>query len=269
MKWDVLNKVLMTLILAACTVLIAYALCRICICDRFVVRGESMKPSFEDGEPVYVNKLILGGRIYKDFDFSKSSVSSFRLPGFRDLRVGDAVMLNYPFARSNDTINFRINYVYLKRCLGCPGDTVRIIDGFYIHPQTGERILCNDHCKRLHETPDSALVEQGVVVDAFQINKKMNWTIRDFGPLFVPSKGSEVVLTPMNYKTYKKQIYYETGLKLTRDGENIKLGDKVIDRYLFTSNWYFFGGDNVLNSKDSRYFGLVPEDYIIGVVCEK
>ena len=146
---------------------------------------------------------------------------------------------------------------------------MRIIDGFYIHPQTGERILCNNHCKRLHETPDSALVDQGVVVDAFQINKKMNWTIRDFGPLFVPSKGSEVVLTPMNYKTYKKQIYYETGLKLTRDGENIKLDDKVIDRYSFTSDWYFFGGDNVLNSKDSRYFGLVPEDYIIGVVCEK
>ena len=63
MKWDVLNKVLMRLILATCIVVIAYALCRICICDRFVVRGESMTPSLEDGEPVYVHKLIFGGRI--------------------------------------------------------------------------------------------------------------------------------------------------------------------------------------------------------------
>lgn len=57
---------------------------------------------------------------------------------------------------------------------------------------------------------------------------------------------------------YRKMIHYETGEWPSPEG-----------RYEFKSNWYFFGGDNVLNSRDSRYFGLVPEDYIIGVVCKR
>lgn len=44
------------------------------------------------------------------------------------------------------------------------------------------------------------------------------------------------------------------------------LDKKPISEYEFLSDWYFLGGDNVLNSKDSRYFGFVPDDYIIGKV---
>lgn len=48
--------------------------------------------------------------------------------------------------------------------------------------------------------------------------------------------------------------------------DKIFIGESVVEYYEFQSNWYFFGGDNVLNSKDSRNFGLVPQEYIIGVV---
>ena len=40
---------------------------------------------------------------------------------------------------------------------------------------------------------------------------------------------------------------------------------KPVKEYRFRGDWYFFGGDNVLNSKDSRYIGLVPEEYIVGI----
>lgn len=225
-----------------------------------------MSPTFREGEAVYVNKLIFGARIYKDFDFTKSKLYSFRLPGLRDIRVGDVLMLNYPYARCNDTINFKINYVYLKRCLGCPGDTVRIVNGFYIHPRTGKRMLCNGYSNLLNAVSDSILTTQGIVVNAFQVNKSMKWTIRNFGPLYIPSKGSKVYLTPSNYKNYKKQIQYETGCNLELKGDSLMLGNQMIESYSFETDWYFLGGDNVLNSKDSRYFGLVPEEYIIGVV---
>ena len=46
----------------------------------------------------------------------------------------------------------------------------------------------------------------------------------------------------------------------------VYLGGKELNEYEFSTDWYFFGGDNVMNSKDSRYIGLVPEDYIIGIV---
>lgn len=43
------------------------------------------------------------------------------------------------------------------------------------------------------------------------------------------------------------------------------LGSQELREYVFMENWYFFGGDNVLDSKDSRYIGLVPEEYIVGI----
>jgi signal peptidase I len=256
MRWVV--KVLNLLLIGVFVFFLIYVFVRVCVCDRFIVKGESMYPQFEDGTAVYVNKLIFGGRIYKDFDFADGSMSSFRLPGLRDIRVGDVVMMNYPYAQCNDSINFRLNYVYMKRCYGVPGDTVRIQNGCYIHPETRKYLEPNVYMRRLSATSDLELSENGVVVDAFQVNKGMGWTIRDFGPLYVPQKGDILEITSENFKTYRKMIHYETGEWPSPEG-----------RYEFKSNWYFFGGDNVLNSRDSRYFGLVPEDYIIGVVCKR
>lgn len=237
------------------------------VCDRFVVKGVSMEPGFHTGEGVYVNKLLLGARIYTDFDFSKSSVSSFRMPGFRKARPGDVMILNYPFAETEDTINFRINYVYMKRCYGCPGDDVVIKDGYYVHPQTGGNVGNTCYQRVLSGTPDSLLEERGVVVKAFQLNKAMKWTIRDFGPLHVPARGDVVKLDSLNWKTYRKQIQYETGMMPAWKDGTVTLGCRPLKEYKFASDWYFFGGDNVLDSRDSRYFGLVPEEYIIGIVA--
>ena len=98
--------------------------------DRFVIKGESMEPTLHTGEGVWVNKLLMGARIYTKFDFEDSpELHCFRMPGLRKLRVGDVAVFNYPYGRGGDTIAFKINYVYCKRCWGTPGDTVRIVDG--------------------------------------------------------------------------------------------------------------------------------------------
>ena len=259
-------KILNALVITVGALTLLYAFTRICLCDRFIVRGESMLPSFEDGRSVYVNKLIFGGRIYKNTDWDSSQLSTFRLPGLRNIKVGDVVMMNYPYAQCNDSINFKLNYVYMKRCFGVPGDTVRIKNGYYIHPDSKENIDLGYYTYRLSNTPDSILTEMGVVVKAFQLNKRMEWSIREFGPLYVPKTGDQIEITPVNLKTYRKMIHYETGIWPQIKGDVITLAGEVLESYQFQTNWYFLGGDNVLNSRDSRYFGLVPEEYIIGVV---
>lgn len=237
------------------------------ISDSFIVRGVSMNPTFYDGTKVYVNKLLAGARIYADYDFSKPTVSAFRLPGIRKIRFGDIVVANYPYAVSGDTISFRINYVYLKRCYGAPGDTVRIIDGHYIDPANGER--CESANQRyLSETPDSVLMDEGVVLKAMQVNKSLGWTIKDFGPLYVPRRGDEIEITPENYRTWRRPVQYETGIRMREHDGRVYLGDEIIEKYQFESDWYFLGGDNVLDSRDSRYIGLFPEIYIVGIVRE-
>ena len=86
--------------------------------DRFTIRGGSMLPTLHDGQHVFVNKLLMGARIYTKYDFSDPVMESFRMPGLRNVRPGDIVIFNYPYPDSTGKIHFRINYVYAKRCIG-------------------------------------------------------------------------------------------------------------------------------------------------------
>lgn len=264
-----IKRLLLIILSSVIALVVLHYINRALISDTFVVTGESMEPVLHSGERVRVDKLKMGARIYTDYDFTKPTLSSFRLPGFSKIKSGDLVVANYPYARSKDTITFRINYVYLKRCYAAPGDTVRIENGYYVNPQTGGYIGDLKYQRILSETPDSILAKSGVVLKAMQVNKKLGWTIRDFGPLPVPKKGDTVEITADNYKTWRRPILYETGKRLRECDGQVFLGQVPLHEYSFKVNWYFLGGDNVLDSHDSRYFGLVPEDYIVGVVVSE
>ena len=262
----VIRKILVWLWGAFLLVVILYYVARIFVVDSFTVRGNSMNPAFEDGEKVYVNKLIFGARLYTSFDFESSKLKSVRMPGLRKIRVGDVVVLNHPFGRTGDTINFKINYVYLKRCYGSPGDTLWIKDGMYANSNVVGNIGELKYQEKLRSTPDSILLERGVAMRAFLLNKNLGWSIKNLGPLYIPKKGSRIEIDVENVDTYRKLIQYESGMMPKIIGNKVYLGDSVLESYTFSTNWYFFGGDNVLNSQDSRYLGLMPEEYIIGVV---
>ena len=170
------------------------------------------------------------------------------------------------FGWEKNRIGFRINYVYTKRCIGCPGDTVRIENGFYRNSSCPDEILGSELMQSiLSGTPDSLLVAQGVFLPAMPFRKEFGWTIRDFGPLYIPGRGDSVRLDDMSVRLYRKIIEYETDEKVeVRDGM-VYIGGSPANTYTFEGNYYFFGGDNVLNSKDSRYVGLVPEEFIVGI----
>ena len=86
------------------------------------------------------------------------------------------------------------------------------------------------------------------------------------GPLYVPKMGVSIELNMYNYKLYRLIIEYETGEKLRFKDGRATLNGESIDEYEFKGNYYFFCGDNVADSKDSRYLGFVPEEFIVGVV---
>lgn len=227
-----------------------------------------MEPTLYDGERVCVNKLTLGARIYTDFNFDSPELKCFRMPGLREANVGDIVVINDPYFRCQDSITFTINRVYIKRCYGSPGDTVRIVDGHYIHPQKGTPFGPMSFQNEILEAGDSLLRDMGVYVNAWNVNRLKKWTILDLGPIYVPKKGDVIQLTIDNYRSYMKQIQYETGMWLKEKDGKILLDGKVVLEYQFLSDWYFLGGDNVLNSRDSRYIGFMPSDFIIGIVSK-
>ena len=151
--------------------------------------------------------------------------------------------------------------------MGCPGDSVLISDGRYVSPVGAVNAMPQVYGDKLKESPDSLLEKQGVRLGAFAINRA-GWTIKNFGPLYVPARGDCIELDHVKARTYYRIIEYETGIHPYLKGEGLLIGDSTVTEYTFCHDYYFLAGDNVLASNDSRYFGLVPDDYIVGIIVK-
>ena len=212
---------------------------------------------------------------------------------------------------------------FIKRCVGLPGDTIKIVDGvlfvngktaevppksetYYYVTTNGKDFFSEEFLKdeinvsmddpeqrdvlqvpsmpntyRMNLTPEQLekvkafpfIVAGGIVRDlntagfgnTFPYDSAhFKWSEDNFGPLWVPAKGAKVELTPENIAIYRRIIsVYENNAWEEKGGKYFINGAPVTS-YTFKMNYFWMMGDNRHNSQDSRFWGFVPEDHIVG-----
>ena len=355
----------------------------------YIIPTGSLEKSLLIGDFLFVSKFHYGARapmtavsfpmvhdtipVIKTKSYlKKPQLPYFRLPALQKIKRNDIVVFSWPadtvrqfFVREkrvDKPIDKKSNYV--KRCVGIPGDTLEIIDGF-IHTNGIKNILperaevqytFNAYAKkgvssrklldegfedfdRIYKienitessfqqiipyitgrrgTADNFYVYTGSkglptdlirklglrVSETLEVDKQLtitleeadklrkitwidsvkqrinsikvpnesffpnkipyNWNEDNFGPLLIPKKEMSIELTRDNLPLYKKIIQEYEGNQLELTPTQIKINGEIANTYTFKKDYYWMMGDNRHKSEDSRFWGFVPDDHIVG-----
>ncbi len=225
------------------------------VIEAYRIPTSSMENTLLVGDFLLVNKFQYGATTPRTIPFTDISVPFARLPAFTQPQRGDVIVFEFPLMSDQAGAGETIHYV--KRCIAVPGDTVKIIDKI-VHVNG----LAVPTPPRARIDFTSALPQWYADIRIFPPGSAFNTD--NYGPVVVPGKGGRILLT--------QKSLYEWKSLIEREGHTLEAGfsgEILIDgtparTYTIERDYYFVLGDNRDNSLDSRFWGFVPDDNIVG-----
>jgi len=142
-------------------------------------------------------------------------------------------------------------------------DRDQVSSSEYLMPLTGDKVEILKKFKNVMSIT-RVLSPVGMYEDVFPFNENYKWNRDNFGPLVLPKKGATVAITKENLPLYQRAIRTYEGNKLEVNEEGVFINGELALSYTFKMDYYWMMGDNRHMSADSRYWGYVPEDHVVG-----
>ena len=214
--------------------LLAALVLKLFVLDAIYIPSQSMEKTLLDGDYVLVNKLVYGARLPGTIPFLKTDLSKFHLPAIREIADEDNVVfdLHTLSGPENTTVRF------VKRCLARSGDEI--------------------------EARDGDLFVNGTMVSDKRILNGKEFFGSDFVPVIIPHAGDVVDLTNSSRWLWE-DIIRKDGHEISIDvSSTIRIDGTPATRYKAEKNYLIVVGDNVEHSYDSRDWGFLPQENVIG-----
>jgi signal peptidase I len=220
----------------------------------FEVPTGSMENEIMTGDFLLVNKFVFGGTTPRTIPLTNTKIPAFKLPAIWKVDRGDVIVFIWPGER--DQVEATEFAYYLKRCVAIAGDTLQVVNRvLYVN---GKEAPIPRNIKF-----DSPMIHPAGYADPRIFPRGSSFNEDNYGPIVIPKKGDVVKLTPDVYDRWETFIEREGHTADLHDGK-VWIDGKAVNSYTVARDYAFGMGDHRDNSLDSRFWGFIPQESIIG-----
>jgi signal peptidase I len=224
--------------------------------DAFRIPSTSMENTLQPGDFVLANKFAYNIATPREIPLANVPIPQYKFFTVDKPQINDIVIFEFPRGYENDPLKGGSKYI--KRVIAGPHDTLRITDS---------KIFVNGKLIPLpatFETP-TFLTNKDSVQQEIIYPPGAKWNRISYGPIIIPAKGDTIKIAPETFERWQSVIGMDHGERsLLVEGTLVTLDGRAISEYVLKQDHYFVIGDNFEKSMDSRNFGFITDNMIIG-----